>query len=89
MIPLFLLRKWVPQILLVLGSADPSMRFNELMRAIPQITDRMLTERLNDLEREGLVVRAVAAGPPVRVWYRLTPAAERYLEPLRALEAVG
>lgn len=47
-------------------------RFNQLLAGIPGISDRVLTERLRELEGEGLVERLVDPGPPVRVSYRLT-----------------
>jgi DNA-binding HxlR family transcriptional regulator len=47
-------------------------RFNQLLMGIPGISDRVLTERLRELEYEGLVERLVDPGPPVRVSYRLT-----------------
>ena len=49
-----------------------SARFNQLLVGIPGISDRVLTERLRELEFEGLVERIVDPGPPVRVSYRLT-----------------
>ena len=48
------------------------LRFSELERAIPGISARALTERLRELEREGIVERAVDADGPIRVRYRLT-----------------
>jgi DNA-binding HxlR family transcriptional regulator len=48
--------------------------FNELLGSIPGLSDRLLTERLRELESEGLVGRTVIPGPPVRVRYELTPA---------------
>src|SRR5437660_6120683 len=47
-------------------------RFNHLLMGIPGISDRVLTERLRELETEGLVERLVDPGPPVRVSYQLT-----------------
>ena len=47
-------------------------RFNQLLTGIPGISDRVLTERLRELELEGIVERLVDPGPPVRVSYRLT-----------------
>src|SRR6058998_1138535 len=49
------------------------VRFNQLLTGIPGISDRVLTERLRELEAEGVVERLVDPGPPVRVSYRLTP----------------
>lgn len=47
-------------------------RFNELAQAIPGISDRMLSERLKELEAEGLVERIVVPETPVRIEYHLT-----------------
>src|SRR6266496_5670586 len=58
-------------------------RFNQLLAGIPGISDRVLTERLRELETEGLVERLVDPGPPVRVSYRLT-ARGRALSPVIA-----
>lgn len=48
-------------------------RFNELLNAIPGLSDRLLTERLRELEAEGLVRREVRPESPIRVIYELTP----------------
>ena len=56
-------------------------RFNQLLTGIPGISDRVLTERLRELESEGIVERLVDPGPPVRVSYRLTDNG-RSLEPV-------
>src|ERR1700716_2431837 len=58
-------------------------RFNQLLAGIPGISDRVLTERLRELETESIVERLVDPGPPVRVSYRLT-ARGRALEPVLA-----
>src|SRR5258708_3563391 len=47
-------------------------RFNQLLAGIPGISDRVLTDRLRELETEGIVERLVDQGPPVRVSSRLT-----------------
>ena len=47
-------------------------RFATLRAAIPEITDRMLSERLQELEQEGVVERTVVPETPVRVEYALT-----------------
>lgn len=65
--------KWKTDILWALSGRKH--RFGELMRAIPGITQHMLTAQLRDLERHGLVTRTVFAEVPPRVEYELTPAA--------------
>lgn len=62
------------------------MRFAELRTAIPEISDRMLSERLRELEAEGILARIVVPETPVRVEYELTEKG-RALE--HALAAVG
>ena len=49
------------------------LRFSEIAQAIPQISDRLLSMRLRELESEGIVERQVLDGSPVRVEYTLTP----------------
>ena len=61
-------------------------RYNELRAAIPEISDRMLSERLRALECERLLTRTVVPESPVRVEYELT-AKGRALE--EAIEAIG
>jgi len=56
-------------------------RFNELLGSVPGLSDRLLSERLRELESEGLVSREVAPGPPICVTYRLTEAGQS-LEPV-------
>src|SRR5437879_11715555 len=63
-------------------------RFNQLLAGIPGISDRVLTERLRELETEGIVERLVDPGPPVRVSYRLT-SPDRALPPALAATAGG
>jgi DNA-binding HxlR family transcriptional regulator len=55
-------------------------RFSEIAHAIPQISDRLLSMRLRELESEDIVERRVFEGAPVRVEYALTPKG-RALEP--------
>ena len=47
-------------------------RYTELRRAIPDISDRALSQRLRELEAEGIVIRRVSIGPPVEVAYELS-----------------
>lgn len=64
-------RRWTGAIVRTL-LAGPR-RFNELLTAIPGISDRLLTERLRELEAENVVRREVRPESPVRVIYELTP----------------
>jgi DNA-binding HxlR family transcriptional regulator len=64
-------RRWTGAIVRVLAGGPH--RFNELLAQIPGISDRLLTERLRELESEEIVLRRVQNGPPVRVTYELTP----------------
>ena len=61
------------------------MRFAELRNAIPDISDRMLSERLRELESEGIVERLVIPETPVRVEYELTDKGRALEQPLAAV----
>ncbi|KKD09686.1 winged helix-turn-helix transcriptional regulator [Streptomyces sp. WM6386] len=71
-------KRWTGPIVAVLTSGPAY--FVDLRRAIPGISERMLSDRLTELASAGLVLREVAEGPPLRVSYRLT-AAGAALEP--------
>lgn len=62
-------------------------RFAELRDGIPDINDRMLSERLKELEREGLVERRVLPETPVRVEYELTEKGRALEKSLRSVAA--
>ena len=59
--------------------------FNELLAIVPGLSDRLLSERLRELESEGLVCRNVLPGPPVRVSYEMTEAGKDLEPVIRAL----
>lgn len=63
-------RRWTGAILSVL--MDRPMRFSEVVQAVPELSDRLLSERMKELERRGIVERTVHPGPPVRVEYSLS-----------------
>ncbi|WP_329566097.1 winged helix-turn-helix transcriptional regulator [Kitasatospora sp. NBC_01266] len=65
-------KRWSGLVVAVL-SHGPA-HFSQLRRAIPGISERMLSDRLTELAEAGLVVREVDEGPPLRVSYRLTEA---------------
>lgn len=63
--------KW--QMLILLALEEDELRFGALKRKIGDVTQRMLTENLRTLERDGHLTRTVHAGPPLAVSYALTP----------------
>lgn len=77
-------RRWTGAIIRVLMPGP--RRFNELLTAIPGISDRLLTERLRELESAAIIRREVQSGAPVRVQYELTQSGFELRE---ALDAVG
>lgn len=74
--------KWTTLILMSLAGGP--RRFNEILRAVPDISKRMLTQTLRSLERDGLVTRHVFATKPPSVEYRLSPLGRSVLEPLNS-----
>jgi DNA-binding HxlR family transcriptional regulator len=75
--------KWT--LLVVQTLADGPMRFNELRRAIPSVSQRMLTLTLRNLERDGLVSRTVTPTIPPRVDYELTQMGHSLQKPICGL----
>lgn len=71
--------------LMLLALADGPMRFSQLRRFIPDISQRMLTQTLRDLQRDGYVERTVYPTVPPSVEYRLTGLGQSFLTPLRHL----
>ncbi len=63
-------RRWTGAILRVL--MDGPMRFSEIAQSVPELSDRLLSERVKELEARGIVCRTVLPGPPVRVEYSLS-----------------
>lgn len=63
-------RRWSGAILLAL--TEGPLRFAQLCTSVPGMSDRLLSQRLKELEREGLVERSVEPGTPVHVTYELT-----------------
>ena len=75
--------KWTVYVVRLLS--DGSMRFNEIKRAIPAISQRMLTLTLRGLERDGLVTRTIDPTIPPRVDYELTDLGRTLIATLMAL----
>ena len=78
-------RRWTGAILLVLVDSGP-LRFSEIRQLVPDVSDRLLSERLKELEGEGIVVRRVYAETPIRVEYALTPKGQALEPALKALK---
>lgn len=75
--------KWSTLLIVVLASGP--QRFSAIRRAVPDISQRMLTQTLRDLQRDGLIQREVFPTVPPSVEYRLSPLGESLLDPLAAL----
>lgn len=78
-------RRWTGAILRVL--MDRPMRFSEVVQAVPELSDRLLSARMKELEARGIVERTVHAGPPVRVEYRLSEMGRELGPALEQLQA--
>jgi DNA-binding HxlR family transcriptional regulator len=78
-------KRWTGAIVDVLLSGE--LRFSEIAQAIPQISDRLLSMRLRELEAEGIVAREVLDGSPVRVEYVLTEKGLALEPAIRSLRA--
>jgi DNA-binding HxlR family transcriptional regulator len=63
-------KRWNPQVVRALQTG--SARFGDIKGAIPQISDALLSDRLKELEAEGVVTRDVTATTPVLIEYHLT-----------------
>jgi DNA-binding HxlR family transcriptional regulator len=63
-------RRWTGAILMVL--LQGASRFTDIVHAVPGLSDRLLSERLKELECEGIVTRIVHPETPVRIEYQLT-----------------
>ena len=71
--------KW--KIPILYNLRENTLRFSELKRALSTVTQKMLTQQLRELEKDGLVVRKVYAQVPPKVEYSITPMAKN-LEPI-------
>lgn len=63
---------------------DQTLRFSALKKALPGVTQKMLTQQLREMEHDGLILRKVYAEVPPRVEYTITPIAKK-LGPILAL----
>jgi DNA-binding HxlR family transcriptional regulator len=71
--------KW--SMLLVMTLATGPKRFNQLKRDVPDISQKMLTQTLRDLQRDGMISRHVFDTKPPSVEYRLTPMGQSIIVP--------
>lgn len=77
------LDKWSLEVLDNL--CEQPLRFNELRRAIPAVTQKSLTATLRRLERNGMVERVIVSTRPFSVEYRITPLGKTLQDPIDAL----
>ncbi|MGX1806442.1 winged helix-turn-helix transcriptional regulator [Nocardia sp. NPDC055321] len=77
--------KWVS--LAVTALADGPQRYGELRRRLASVSQKMLTQTLRNLERDGLVTRTVTPAVPVRVDYELTALGHSLLPVMRTIKA--
>jgi DNA-binding HxlR family transcriptional regulator len=80
-------KRWTGAILVVLLLHESPMRFSEIAQAVPPMSDRLLSERMKELEARGIVERHVLAGSPARVKYELTEMGRDLAPALRELKA--
>jgi DNA-binding HxlR family transcriptional regulator len=76
--------KWVTLVLTALAASP--QRYSELSRTIAGVSQKMLTQTLRTLERDGLVTRTITPAVPVRVEYHLTPLGRTLLPVVRAIK---
>jgi DNA-binding HxlR family transcriptional regulator len=77
--------KWVTLILVALAGGP--LRYSDLRKIIAGVSQKMLTQTLRALERDGLVSRTVTARVPVRVDYQLTPLGESLMPAVNAVNS--
>jgi DNA-binding HxlR family transcriptional regulator len=78
-------RRWTGAIVSVLIHRT-ALRFGEIADAVPELSDRLLSERIKELEARGVVCRTVCPGRPVRVEYTLTEMGRELAPAVRELE---
>jgi len=77
-------KKWTGLILRHLMTE--TCRFNEIQDAIPELSGRMLTERMKELEAEGIVIRTVIPERPIKIQYSLTDKGLQLEPVIRSIE---
>jgi DNA-binding HxlR family transcriptional regulator len=77
-------KRWTGAIVFVL--LEGPLRFSEVKLLVPDLSDRLLSERMKELEAEGIVERRVIDAMPVRVEYRLTEKGQALEPAVRSLK---
>ena len=65
------------------------LRYSELLRTIPGVSERILTKQLKELEEDGLIHRELLEGTPLNVVYQLTPLGEELHPLIRTIQEWG
>jgi DNA-binding HxlR family transcriptional regulator len=81
-------KRWSGAIVFVLMQGG-AMRFSQIAHAVPDLSDRLLSERLKELEARGIVERRVSDGSPVKVEYELTERGRDLRDAIAELKAWG
>jgi DNA-binding HxlR family transcriptional regulator len=81
-------KRWSGAIVYVLMRGG-TMRFSQIAHAVPDLSDRLLSERLKELEARGIVERRVSDGAPVKVEYELTERGKDLRDAIAELKAWG
>ncbi len=79
--------KWKP--LLVYHLLSGTMRFGELKKSIPDISQKVLTDNLRSMEEDGLITREIFAEVPTRVEYSLTTIGRELHDTIREMQSWG
>jgi DNA-binding HxlR family transcriptional regulator len=79
-------KRWTGAIIVVLIEGGP-LRFSEIAQAIPQLSDRLLSERMKELEARGIVERRVSSESPARVEYAVTDMGRELAPTLKQLKS--
>jgi DNA-binding HxlR family transcriptional regulator len=81
----FIGRRWVGAVLL--AGSQGARRFGEYRKLVPGISDRLLAQRLKELEEHRLMVREVIPTTPVQILYQPSPSGAELIQVLRPLIA--
>jgi DNA-binding HxlR family transcriptional regulator len=79
----FIGKRWMGAVIYTLIKGPK--RYNEIISSIPGISDRLLTERLRDLEKEGLIIKRMIDNSPKKVEYELTSEGKELEEVIHVL----